>query len=179
MAVTFPRQDTSAPVPRFTSFRQWEPVKSTKIDSAAKLVQHLLQSDNAPPPIIEGGRIQFPPIPAPAAGQQHPKTRKILIYQEFAFYSQLLLYVSRPHIFFFFLLFDCLSKILGLHGISAAAINGSQSYDQRARTIEKFKTDPTLRVLIFSKIGTVGLNLTEADTLILLVCLSSCNFNLF
>lgn len=50
------------------------------------------------------------------------------------------------------------------------AINGSLTYQQRAKIVAKFKADPTFRVLIFSKVGTVGLNLTEADILIFLVC---------
>lgn len=44
------------------------------------------------------------------------------------------------------------------------------SYDQRSKIVERFKTGTTHRVLIFTKVGTVGLNLTVADTIILLVC---------
>ena len=66
---------------------------------------------------------------------------------------------------------DSLIQVLLVYKVSAVAINGSMTYDQRAKVVERFKTDPDCRVLIFSKVGTVGLNLTEADTIILLVSL--------
>jgi TATA-binding protein-associated factor len=56
-----------------------------------------------------------------------------------------------------------------MYHVPAVAINGSMTYDQRAKVVNLFKTDPDCRVLVFSKVGTVGLNLTEADTIILLV----------
>lgn len=60
-------------------------------------------------------------------------------------------------------------QVLELYGAQALAINGSMSYDQRARIVERFKQDAACRILIFTKVGTVGLNLTVADTIILLV----------
>jgi SNF2 family DNA or RNA helicase len=56
-----------------------------------------------------------------------------------------------------------------VYKVAALAINGTMTYDQRAKVVGRFKTDPLSRVLILSKVGTVGLNLTEADTIILLV----------
>lgn len=56
-----------------------------------------------------------------------------------------------------------------MYGIGSLAINGSMSYDQRDKVVEKFKVEDQHRVLIFTKIGTVGLNLTVANVLILLV----------
>ncbi|RXW17371.1 hypothetical protein EST38_g8476 [Candolleomyces aberdarensis] len=88
MAVTFPRQDTNAPIPRIKTLRQWNESKTT--------------------------------------------------------------------------------KVLSVHKVSALAINGSMTYDQRAKTVEKFKKNSSDRVLIISKVGSVGLNLTEADTIIFL-----------
>ncbi|KAJ2932839.1 hypothetical protein H1R20_g4266, partial [Candolleomyces eurysporus] len=145
MSVTFPREDMSAPIPRFTSYRMWEPKKTTKVDTTARLAAYLLSSDAAPRPTVVDGALVLPEIDLTQAG---PRTRKILIYQEWAIFLQLLI--------------DAMYKV------PALAINGSMTYDQRAKVVERFRTDPTTRVLIFSKVGTTGLNLTEADTIIIL-----------
>jgi hypothetical protein len=58
------------------------------------------------------------------------------------------------------------------------------SFSERAQIVNSFRADPgSPRVLIFSAIGTVGLNLAMADTLILLASCSlfdrSCELMLF
>ncbi|KAJ2911463.1 hypothetical protein MD484_g8951, partial [Candolleomyces efflorescens] len=133
MSVTFPREDMTAPIPRVRSLRQWEGMKTTKIDVAARLTYYLLSSDSAPRPVIKDGQLALHRIDPAKAG---PRTRKVLIYQEWAFFLQLLL------------------DVLGVYKVSALAINGSMSYDNRAKVVDRFKTDPSNRVLIFSKVGT-------------------------
>ncbi|TFK16560.1 hypothetical protein FA15DRAFT_607055, partial [Coprinopsis marcescibilis] len=157
MAATFPQPDPSQPIPTFTSLEEWEPVKSTKIDVASRIVVHLCTSDDAPMAEFENGAVKFPLIPTPSEGPPS-RTRKILVYQEFTVFTPLL--------------------IFALRGIAAVAINGSLGYDQRAAVVAQFRNDPNCRVLIVSKVGTVGLNLTCADTMIFLVshffCLTPC-----
>lgn len=91
MAVTYPREDTSEPVPTFATKAEWKAARSTKIDAVARLVRHLLRSDDAPPPVVVDGKLTLPPLP-PATVVQ--RTRKILIYQEYSFFTPLLVNVS-------------------------------------------------------------------------------------
>lgn len=51
-------------------------------------------------------------------------------------------------------------------GISVAILNGNMHANVRAGVIHQFKTDPTVRVLLMSSVGMVGLNLTCADMVI-------------
>lgn len=60
-------------------------------------------------------------------------------------------------------------QILKLHGVDCVWIDGRTPYEKRAETVTKFKTDPDCRVLLFSKVGTVGLNLSRANVVIFLV----------
>ncbi|KAG0695737.1 P-loop containing nucleoside triphosphate hydrolase protein, partial [Suillus ampliporus] len=46
-------------------------------------------------------------------------------------------------------------------------LNGSLGVDERNEIIKKFNTDPSARVLLFSSVGAVGLNLTVASVVIL------------
>lgn len=91
MSVTFPREDTSAPIPRVKSRRMWETMKTTKIDVAARLAFYLLCSDTAPRPRLRKGNLLLPELDP---NQPASRTRKILIYQEWAIFLQLLLDVS-------------------------------------------------------------------------------------
>jgi SNF2 family DNA or RNA helicase len=59
--------------------------------------------------------------------------------------------------------------VFSLYGVKVAVLNGNSSFERRARVVKDFEEDPTIRVMLFSKVGTVGLNLTVADTLIFLV----------
>ena len=60
-------------------------------------------------------------------------------------------------------------QVLRVHGVEAVFINGTQPFKTRSGIIKKFKEDPNTRCFIFSKVGAVGLNLTEANFMILLV----------
>lgn len=96
MTVTFPREDTNAPIPKFKSKEEWKASRSTKLDAVARLARYLLSSDNTLPPYVDDGKLKFPKLPALANGDTHPQTRKILIYQEYSFFAPLLVNVS-PH----------------------------------------------------------------------------------
>jgi SNF2 family DNA or RNA helicase len=56
-----------------------------------------------------------------------------------------------------------------LHHIVPLTLNGSHSTDERNLIINKFNTDPSARVLLFSNVGAVGLNLTIASIVVLFV----------
>ncbi|KAJ6525337.1 hypothetical protein B0H19DRAFT_1084882 [Mycena capillaripes] len=53
------------------------------------------------------------------------------------------------------------------HGICAVHINGRQRPKERDDIIDKFKLDPTIHVLLMTCIGMTGLNLTNANVMLL------------
>jgi SNF2 family DNA or RNA helicase len=55
------------------------------------------------------------------------------------------------------------------HGIAVLVFDGKTNFENRNRVIEEFTTSQNARVLLFSKVGTVGINLVCADILIYLV----------
>ncbi|EJD44798.1 hypothetical protein AURDEDRAFT_125089 [Auricularia subglabra TFB-10046 SS5] len=59
-------------------------------------------------------------------------------------------------------------QLLELHGITVCTIDGSRRADQRADTLQSWREDPQGAVLIISAVGSAGLNLQEADVLIIL-----------
>lgn len=107
MAVTFPREDTNAPVPKFSTREEWDATRSTKIDAVVRLVRYLLKSDNTLPPFTKDGKLFFPKIPPTEDGASVSRTRKILIYQEYSFFAPLLINVRQepPHAWFPIVLF--------------------------------------------------------------------------
>ncbi|KAG1848219.1 hypothetical protein C8R48DRAFT_677411, partial [Suillus tomentosus] len=57
--------------------------------------------------------------------------------------------------------------ILKMHDIEALSLNGTLTADERNETIRRFNTVPEDRVLLFSTVGAVGLNLTVATIVVL------------
>ncbi|KAJ2926181.1 hypothetical protein H1R20_g10917, partial [Candolleomyces eurysporus] len=59
-------------------------------------------------------------------------------------------------------------NVFELYGISRLVISGTTTDEQRAKIVCKFNKDPEHRVLVFSKVGSTGLNLTVASVVIFL-----------
>ncbi|KAG1727539.1 P-loop containing nucleoside triphosphate hydrolase protein [Suillus lakei] len=76
-------------------------------------------------------------------------TRKILVYTEFPMMEPLI------------------TSILTMHNIFPLTLNGTHTVQERNEIIHKFTTVPEERVLLFSAVGAVGLNLTVANIVIL------------
>ena len=55
------------------------------------------------------------------------------------------------------------------------AINGTQTIEERDRTVMAFQNDKKCRVLLLSNVGSVGLNLTAATVVILFVSPYCCD----
>ncbi|KAF8057085.1 P-loop containing nucleoside triphosphate hydrolase protein, partial [Lyophyllum atratum] len=149
MSVGFARLDMDDPIPIFHSLAQWDAQKSTKIDTCARMVRHILTDDNTPDMIFEDG-VEYPDIPPPNPGEKVSQETKILIYQEFPSLGPLL------------------RNILTLYGIQHKYIDGDTTFKQRDEIVHQFKTDPSFRVLIVSSVGGTGLNLTVASVIIFL-----------
>ncbi|KAG1849023.1 hypothetical protein F4604DRAFT_1935109 [Suillus subluteus] len=190
--VAFPRH-TSPIYPTVKSLEEWDMVRSTRVDTLVTLLAWNLESDNQTTFNIEDGNtntvqgadlqtavnVEEPTASAPDANlmdqsdgyvpQQSNKTiagkvnaryvemldlmtmgtRKILVYMEFPMMGPLLV------------------SVLQLYNIVTLIINGGHGIEERNETVQKFITDPAARILIFSNVGAVGLNLTAASIVIL------------
>ncbi|KAG2335426.1 hypothetical protein BDR05DRAFT_898554, partial [Suillus weaverae] len=57
--------------------------------------------------------------------------------------------------------------ILKIHNINALTLNGTNTAEERHEIVNRFNTVPEERVMLFSNVGAVGLNLTVASIVIL------------
>ncbi|TFK59812.1 hypothetical protein BDN72DRAFT_780239 [Pluteus cervinus] len=150
MGVGFARRHLEEPIPKFATLDAWLVQKSTKFDLCARLCKHILLRDDAPEVVFEDGGATFPDVPPLLPGETVLQETKILIYQEFPSLGGLL------------------RNVLDLYGVKYIWIDGQTTFAQRARKVAQFKTDPKVRVLIFSSIGSSGLNLSAASVVIFL-----------
>lgn len=88
LTVTFPRANRKEPLPRIGSKRVWKDLgEPTKITGVKDLVVYLLLGDDVPAPTIGEAGIVYPPyVPSPTTS----RNRKLLIYQEFPVYTDVL-----------------------------------------------------------------------------------------
>ncbi|KAF8951749.1 P-loop containing nucleoside triphosphate hydrolase protein, partial [Flammula alnicola] len=150
ISVIYAREHPDDDIPVFKSLDQWELVKSTKLDTAARLCSYFLKRDNLALPTFADGTVHYPPIPQLLEGETVTQDCKIVVFTEFPSMSSLLL------------------NIFQLYGIKVLAVNGSMSYEKRASVIKKFREDPTYRVLALSSVGTTGINLAFCRIIIFL-----------
>ncbi|KAF8881145.1 P-loop containing nucleoside triphosphate hydrolase protein [Gymnopilus junonius] len=150
MGVCFPRSDPKDPIPKFKTLQEWKAAKSTKFDTCAKLVKHLLSRDDAPEIKVQDGKVKFPRLSSAEEAKPVTQKRKVLIFQEFPSLGPLL------------------RNVLDLYGIKYVYIDGDNSLDERAKRVGIFRADPTVRLLVFTKVGMTGLNLANADAMIFL-----------
>ncbi|RXW12447.1 hypothetical protein EST38_g13407 [Candolleomyces aberdarensis] len=148
MGVTFPREDPSDPIPVFKTIDEWKEQLGTKIHVLVQVSRYILTRDDMPPVRFENGALIF--SRPPMTNVRFTREVKIVIYQEFPSYTSLVINIFR------------------LYGIEVLSICGRDSFEQRAKVVKKFNEDPKYRVLIFSKVGSTGLNLTRASFIIFL-----------
>ncbi|KAG2063203.1 hypothetical protein BDR04DRAFT_1164116, partial [Suillus decipiens] len=167
--VAFPFHN-SPHYPPVNTFEEYDKVRSTKVDYLMTILRwHLISDDHgvyrdldkqvteeeqqiqedeydeATDPDIVGEYAISRPVP----DLMHRGKRKILVFMEFPMMAPLLV------------------SILKMHDIDALVLNGTLTPDERNEVIHKFNTDPTKRVLLFSTVGAVGLNLTVANIVVL------------
>ncbi|KAF5343888.1 hypothetical protein D9756_011620 [Leucocoprinus leucothites] len=148
LAVGYAKDDPSESLPVVASLDEWEPIRSTKMDVCARLCRHYLTNDDVEDVHFEEGEPIFPDIPS-IPRHKISRKRRIIIYAEFPSMAPLL------------------QNILRLHGVPSLAINGKISFQERDKRVKRFhdlKSDT--RVLIFSSVGSAGLNLSIADVVI-------------
>ncbi|KAF9442094.1 P-loop containing nucleoside triphosphate hydrolase protein [Macrolepiota fuliginosa MF-IS2] len=148
LAVGYAKGDAGELWPTFKSLEEWEPLKSTKMDVCAKICAHYLTHDDVGDVVFEEGQPIFPDIPDMREADIQ-RTRRIIIYAEFPSMAPLL------------------QNVLQLYGVKSLAINGKISFDQRDKRVKELYSDRNpARVLIFSSVGSAGLNLAIADIVI-------------
>ena len=62
------------------------------------------------------------------------------------------------------------NQVFRFYNIPHLFIDGDMSYEARANITSKFTCDPSIRVLFFSSVGAIGLNLSVANIVVFLVC---------
>jgi hypothetical protein len=172
--VCYAKEDGDAPNPVFQTLDEWLPVRSTKMDVCAKVCTHYLSADSVLDVEFVDGQAVFPPTGASSG--LVTQERKILIYAEFPSMTPLLQNVSthdRSKVLAQLTL-DSI-QVLKLYGIESLSINGAIPFKQRDMVVEQFVHKPdSPRVLIFSSIGSAGLNLPIADVVIFFVSHQFC-----
>lgn len=95
--VTFAQENPDSKLPVFTSLADWEQVKSTKIDTCARILRYLLIRDDLPPIEFVNGEVVFPSLPPLKGDEQAKQATKIIVYQEWPSYRPLVSNVCSIH----------------------------------------------------------------------------------
>ncbi|KAF5344038.1 hypothetical protein D9756_011549 [Leucocoprinus leucothites] len=147
-AVGYAKEDPSDTFPTFKSLDEWEQSKSTKMDICARVCAHYLTHDDVEDVKFENGQAVFPTVTM-EQGRDYPRQRRIIIYAEFTSMAPLL------------------RNVLYLYGVKTLAINGKISLEERDKRVKRlYDANDDSRVLIFSSVGSAGLNLAAADIVI-------------
>jgi hypothetical protein len=141
---------------------------SSKFNLCVKLAKYILADDDCPKEFLHEptGDFVIPKYEPPPGAK---RTDKIVVYQEFISHSAhlkkvCLLSSFRPGIRPNFV------QLFELNGIDCMLLNGTMSLKARQANVEKFFQDDTgPRVLIMSKVGMTGLNLSRANHMIFMV----------
>ncbi|KAF9534095.1 hypothetical protein CPB83DRAFT_757111, partial [Crepidotus variabilis] len=150
MGASWPRMTQTDDIPTFKSLEEWNQKGSIKYTVAAELIRHYLSRDDVEDVIFSNGQAVFPQ-PTDAASSTPSQNNKILVYQEFTSLGPLF------------------RNVLDLYGIIHLSIDSNTPFDRRAEVVKKFCEEDEFRVLIFSSIGSVGLNLSRANIVVFLV----------
>ncbi|KAJ3564613.1 hypothetical protein NP233_g8186 [Leucocoprinus birnbaumii] len=149
LAVGYAKDDASSLLPSFKSLKEWNLKKSTKMDVCALVCAHYLADDRVEDVSFQDGDVVLPDIPT-EYNDDPQKTRRIIVYAEFPSMAPLL------------------QNVLSLYRLDSLVINGKHTFKQRDQTIKKFYDDKhPARILVFSSVGSAGLNLAIADVVIL------------
>jgi hypothetical protein len=140
------------------------------MDACAKICRYYLYEDGVEPISFEGGRVVFPPVYKYNPSTGNTRNRRILIYSEFPTKTKLLQNVRRSYLFLVLVADDGVRmQVLTLHGVESLAIDGTLSFEKRDRIVSQFHQPDSPRVLIISKVGSAGLNLSIADIVLYFV----------
>ncbi|KAG5719786.1 DNA repair protein rhp26 [Termitomyces sp. T112] len=147
VTIVWAKENPGDPYPTFKTLQDWQAVRTTKLDVAARICAHYTSRDDVHHVSFSDGLPVFPPPPPITAGIT--KTRRILM---FAYFSSMV---------------PLFQNVLSLYNVPTLAINGKISVAKRDKIVKTFYNDSQpARVLIISSVGSAGLNLTCADVII-------------
>uniref|UniRef100_A0A0W0GC69 Uncharacterized protein n=1 Tax=Moniliophthora roreri TaxID=221103 RepID=A0A0W0GC69_MONRR len=165
MGVVFAKENPDDPNPKFQTLEEWYKVKSTKMDTTARVCQHYLTRDDMPDVEFVDGEAVFPSAPLTELEDVISQSRRILIYSEFSGMHSVLKNVRAP-LFCYPRLIKRFLKVLSLYGVQSLSLDGKLALAKRDAIVAQFHQPNNPRVLIFSSVGTTGLNLCIADVVI-------------
>ena len=161
--------------PIFEHYEDWKPFLSTKMDVAARIIQHHLAQDDAPDLTFEDKNAVFPPLSSTPGTTQ---TMKIVIFQLIPSLHGPLSQVS-AFLLVVRVIINLSYQYLKLYGVKLLAIDSAKRYKAHASTVAKFKKLRSCRVLIISSVGSAGLNLAFCSCVIYIVRCSGHHLEVF
>ena len=147
------------------TYEDWKPFLLTKMDVAARIIQHHLAQDNAPDVMFEDRNAVFPPLSLTPSATQ---TMKTVIFQLFPSLHGPLSQVS-AFLLVARVIINLSYQCLKLYGIKLLAIDSAKCYKAHKSIVAKFKKLRSCRVLIISSVGSAGLNLAFCSCVIYIV----------
>ncbi|KAI1787253.1 P-loop containing nucleoside triphosphate hydrolase protein [Ganoderma leucocontextum] len=152
----------------------WEATTSMKLQNLVDILLHHLSEDNAP--LLRRASQDSNELDADPEWEMQERDddidypNRIIVYV--AFPSNNPLITKAIYTFFcrYHYLHSLISQVLGLHGIKYIEVNGSKQLSVRSKDIEKFRSSDRdgPRVCLLSNVGTMGLNLPQANILVAL-----------
>ena len=150
---------------------EWNEDRGSKLDALARVLKHHLASDNASPlKINPNGSIVIDDAVAmeERIGIASKKPDKIVVYSFFTHLHPMIKRVSTSAVYQNRRLTVLLQR-LALDGIKTVDINGGMSNAERAKVLDAFRRGgrEDARVLILSIVGLQGLNIADANILVI------------
>ncbi len=144
------------------------------MDVCAKICAHYLSHDGVGDVSFDNGELVVPPMTEMPDECQW--RRRIIIYAEFSSMTPLLQNVRKSRLAQ--TVANGKSQVLSLYGVPSLAVTGKIPFEQRDKRIKDLYDDThPARVLIFSSVGSAGLNLSIADVVIFFVSENSTAFS--
>ncbi|KAJ3489622.1 hypothetical protein NLJ89_g11513 [Agrocybe chaxingu] len=132
-----------------SDINDWQGRIGSKAQALVNVIRHYLGHDQALHPTSDDdGVVTYPPHPAVPEGERPPQTRKIMVY------------------FNFTMMADLLVSVLHVNGIEALCLTGGIPIDRRSGIVREFQERSDVRVLLFTSVGSTGLNMTCANVMI-------------
>ena len=119
------------------------------------ILDHCLAADNEPRPTLKDGHLSVAPVETLQAWRNdltRPRKRRVCVYMDFT--------QNIPSL---------ASAIRVKLGFEPYVISGSTVASHRRDILQNWQLNDSGRVLIFTSVGSVGINLSAADTLIIAV----------
>ncbi|KAG6839498.1 hypothetical protein C0991_002138, partial [Blastosporella zonata] len=148
VSIVWEKENPGDPYPTFKDLAEWQPVKTTKLDVAARVCQHYVSRDDVEDVQFVDGLPVFP-VRSAVPGETISCSRRIIM---FAHFSSMAAFIK---------------NILQIYGVPCLLINGKVPVANRDKVVKDFYEDlHPARVLLISSVASAGINLSCADVVI-------------